>query len=147
MDPPYVGYISSRGFTPGADGVAAISDLGVLPSVLKATRLLVLWEERYLRVGFGMPVEAFESGVVVLDARFRGHTLHWRPFTATPATTPGRALHLQWGTPARYEDVELPGPVATLLGVWREFRDDDLTHTVIRLQEAGYEVNWVGHPD
>jgi hypothetical protein len=46
-------------------------------------------------------------------------------------------------TAARFEDAELVAPIAMLLRIWREFRQDDIQQTAIELQKAGYKLNWV----
>ena len=44
MDQPYVGFITSRPYYRGSDAEQAITTLGLLPSVLPATALVVTWE-------------------------------------------------------------------------------------------------------
>ncbi len=148
MDNSYIGSVECRPFYRGADAVSAIATLGLLPSVLKATRLLVLWEERDLHIALEMPQEHPAIGMVILDARFDGHTLHWHPISASADTAnrpepPG--VLVEWGTPARYENVALPEPIEALLQVWREFREDDIRQTVTGLEQAGYGVHWINY--
>ncbi len=50
LEQPYVGYLTCRPFSRGADAAAAIAELGELPSVLAATRLVVTWEAQDLNV-------------------------------------------------------------------------------------------------
>ncbi|MBO4273126.1 hypothetical protein [Microbispora triticiradicis] len=145
LDAAYLGHVVCRRFYRGADAAAALGGLGVLPSVVKATRLFVLWEERDLRTALEIQKESDASALVIVDARFDGHTLHWHPFNArlAPASS-GRepAILVQWDTPARYENVPLPPPIESLLQTWRELWDDDLERTAVQLQEAGYELYW-----
>ncbi|MEV1062784.1 hypothetical protein [Streptomyces sp. NPDC050263] len=146
MDQPYVGFVTCRLFYRGADAASALADLGLFPSVLMATRLVVSWEDRDLRTALELPGEPFANGLVILDAGFEQHTLHWHPFDVEvgeigPHGTPLVIPH--WGTPARIEDVPLLPPIAELLKTWREFRNEDIQETAIRLQEAGYEFNMV----
>lgn len=42
MDVSYLGYIVCRRFYRGADAAEALADLGVVPSLVKATRLFLL---------------------------------------------------------------------------------------------------------
>jgi hypothetical protein len=55
---PYIGYIVCRPFYRGEDAVTAIAGLGLLPSVMGLTRLLVVWEDRDLRTALEMPRSA-----------------------------------------------------------------------------------------
>jgi hypothetical protein len=145
LDRMYLGYVSCRRFFPGADAAEAVTALGLLPSVLKATRLLVLWEDCDLRRALEMPRTAAEKGICVLDARTTGHTLHWHPFDAEagyegPAGLPTAIPH--WRAPAQHEEARLLPPIAGMLAEWREFRTDDLQETAIGLQKKGYTLNW-----
>jgi len=74
-DQPYVGFISCRPFYRGADAAAAITDLGPLPSVLAATRLVVNWEDCDLRTALQVPGDTFPTAIVTLDADRTDHTL------------------------------------------------------------------------
>ncbi|MGW4030705.1 hypothetical protein ACWEFL_15520 [Streptomyces sp. NPDC004838] len=146
LEHAYIAYVVSRSFYRGSDAATAIENLGLLPSVLKATRLIVTWEDSDLRTALEVPGDGFANGMAILDARFDRHTLHWHPFEAEASTPSAHGIPTiipHWGTPARYEDVELPAPIAGLLRLWREFRDDDVEQTAIQLEEAGYEVNWI----
>ncbi|MFF9206024.1 hypothetical protein ACF1AE_30275 [Streptomyces sp. NPDC014986] len=146
MEQPYVGFVTCRPFYRGADAASALAGLGLFPSVLMATRLLVVWEERDLRTALELPGGSFGTGVVILDAGLDGHTLNWHPFDievggAGPHGTSTVVPH--WRTPARYENAQLLTPVAALLDVWREFRHEDIQETAIGLQQAGYEFDMV----
>ncbi|WP_035948546.1 hypothetical protein [Parafrankia sp. EUN1f] len=143
MDAAYVGYVVSRRFYRGDDAASAIAALGVLPSVLMATRLIIAWEDSDLRTALELPGNGFATGMVLVDASFDRHVLRWHPFRAeaAPAGSAARA-RVTWATPARYENVPLLAPIEALLAVWREFRGDDLERTALELQQAGYEVNW-----
>lgn len=143
---PYIGYVVCRRFYRGDDAVAAIGDLGALPSVMKVTRLMILWEDSDLKTAMELEGRPFQMGLMLVDARFDRHTLHRYPFE--PVST-GQVVdsvptvRLQWGTPQQHEDVPLPYPITCLLRTWRELRDDDIQKTTITLQQAGYELNWV----
>ncbi|MEU3612878.1 hypothetical protein ABZ725_11285 [Streptomyces sp. NPDC006872] len=146
MDQPYVGFITCRPFYRGADAATALANLGLFPSVLMATRLVVAWEDCDLRTALELPGEPFANGLVILDAGFEGHTLNWHPFDIEVGEVSQHGIPLvipHWGTPARVEDVQLLAPIAALLETWREFRSDDIQETAIGLQEAGYEFNMI----
>ncbi len=145
MEHSYIGYVVCRRFYRGADAASAIAGLGLLPSALMATRLIVVWENRDLRTALELPGEGFPTGIAVLDARLGGHILHWHPFDIEVTGTSSHGIPTiipHWRPPVRYTDVELLVPIAALLEVWREFRNDDLQRMAIDLQEAGYELNW-----
>ena len=54
---PYIGYVRCRRFYRGSDAAVAIGELGVLPSVLRATRVVVSWEAQDLNVALQAPVD------------------------------------------------------------------------------------------
>lgn len=148
MNNPYVGYMTCRYFYRGADAAEAIADLGLMPSVLAATRLIVLWEDCDLRTALEMRGESFATGLVVMDAQLDRHTLHWYPFAVEAGELSSFGVPTvipRWGAPARFEGAELVAPVAMLLRTWREFRRDDIQRTAIDLQKNGYELHWA-HP-
>jgi hypothetical protein len=62
----------------------------------------------------------------------------WLPFGAVQR---GSEIIVNWGKPARYENVTLHAPIEDLIKVWRE-PPDDLERTVLDLQEAGYRIKW-----
>ncbi|MEU0519995.1 hypothetical protein [Streptosporangium sp. NPDC006007] len=145
LDVPYLGYMVCRRFYRGADAASAVADLGLLPSVLVATRIIAVWEDSDMRTAFELSGAPFATAMVILDARLDGHTLHWHPFGAglsAPDHTGESEVVIKWGISNKYENVDLLAPFAALLQVWREFRKDDLEQTVTRLREAGYELNW-----
>lgn len=145
MEKPYVGYVTCRYFYRGADAAEAIADLGLMPSVLAATRLIVLWEDCDLRTALEMRGESFATGLVVMDAQLDRHTLHWYPFSVEVGGESSFGIPTvipRWGAPARFENAELLAPVTTLLRTWRELRRDDIQQTAIELQKNGYELHW-----
>lgn len=76
LEPPYVGCLTCRPFYRGEDAWAAVAALGVLPSALGASRLVLTWEHADLCTALELPgVEGFPAGVVVVDAGRQGHTL------------------------------------------------------------------------
>ncbi len=146
MPSPYIGYVMCRRFYRGDDAVVAIGELGILPSVMKMTRLMILWEDSDLKTALEQEGRSFQMRLMLVDARLNHHTLHQYPFEPVPTgqvvdSVP--TIRLQWGTPQQDEDVPLPYPITRLLRTWRELRDDDIQKTAITLQQAGYELNWV----
>lgn len=146
LQQPYIGSVTCRRFYRGADAASAVADLGLFPSVIGATRLLVVWEDRDLRTALELPDAPSANGVVILDAGIDRHTLNWHPFEAEagdigPLGIPTVIPH--WGTTARYEDAPVLAPITDLLRIWREFRRDDIRETGHRLEEAGYEFQLI----
>jgi hypothetical protein len=152
--PPYLGYLTCRPFARGRDAAAAVASLGVLPSVLGASRLLVTWEHADLCTALEMPgADSVGPGVVVLDADRFEHVLRWHPLQAraggigdlgTPTVAP------EWGEPRAFPDSPLPGPVEELLGVWRmrgTWTDAEVERICHNLWAAGYEMRWVDIDD
>ncbi|MGW1061193.1 hypothetical protein [Micromonospora rubida] len=134
----YIGYAISRRFYQGADAAAAIANLGRLPAALAATRLFVVWEETDLRKALEMSNPRPAQGLSIVDVRADGNTMLWLPFDAAKL---GSRIVVNWGSPARYENVKLHSPIEDLIKVWRG-PPDDLERTVLGLQEAGYQIKW-----
>jgi hypothetical protein len=146
MTPAYAAYITSREFYPGSDAAVAIAELGVLPSVLMATHLVVTWEYADVYRALETPDGPFLEALAVLEASMSGHTLRWHPFQIHPGphNRDGALTVLPtWGEPVRYPNAPLPGPIERLLRIWREWRAGDLNQTVISLQQAGYGVRFM----
>jgi hypothetical protein len=150
LDPPYVGYLTCRPFYRGRDAALAIALLGLLPAALAATRLVVTWENEDLCTALELPRSSgFPNAVIVVDAHRHGHTLRWHP-ARLRINAPGRAgpptVTPEWGPVHRDRDVELPGPVAELLEVWRSPRswsEVELVGLYARLETAGYRMRWI----
>ncbi|MFI8528271.1 hypothetical protein ACIGB8_27690 [Promicromonospora sukumoe] len=144
-DQPYVGFISCRPYYRGADAAAAITGLGLLPSVLAATRLVVTWEDHDLRTALQVPGDTFPTAIVTLEADQNNHTLLWHAFDAQPgplseAGVPTVQPH--WQQSVRYANPPLLEPIAALLDLWRQARRDDVEQTASGLQQAGYTIRW-----
>lgn len=146
VEPPYVGYVTRREFYRVPDAPAAIAELGILPSVLAATRLVVTWEHADLCTALELPGGPFPPGVVVLDAPVDGaETLRWYPFRldAGPLDAAGAPTVVPvWSDPVQHQDPVLPDPLRRLLAVWREWRQDDIEQAAARLTAAGYRISW-----
>ena len=68
LEQPFMGQLSCRRFYSGADAAAAVMTMGVLPAVMAATRLVVVWEAQDLNVALEAPVDSDGSALCVLDA-------------------------------------------------------------------------------
>src|SRR5690242_11127064 len=68
LAPPYLGKVTTRRFCRGDDAALAVTALGVLPSLLLATHVVVVWEYADLCTALELPGEAFPTGLVVLEA-------------------------------------------------------------------------------
>lgn len=144
--PTYLGHVTARRYTRGADAARAVVDLGLLPSVLQGPRLVVTWEHADLCRALGQAGEQFPAALVVLDATLREHTVRWHPFTPAygQRTASGAwTIAPEWGEPARVPGAALPPAVAALLALWREQRGGDLDATRAQLERNGFRVSWV----
>lgn len=144
MDQPFVGKIAVRPFHPGADAAAAIAGLGLAPSVLAATRLLVTYERQDVNAALGERVDFDACAVVAVDADFDGHVAVAYPLRMTPAADWHRtgAVIPEWATEHRVPGDVVPGPVKQLLDLWRLWREADLDATLNELEAAGYRMTW-----
>lgn len=145
MAQPYVGHVVCRRFYQGEDTVAAIGDLGVLPSVMRMTRLLVVWEHLDLRTALLEENDSTGMNLMMLDAQLDEHTVHQHPFEGVPTgeiVDGVPAIRVQWNPPTERKDGPLPRPITRLLDTWREWRSADLQKTAVALQDSGYELYW-----
>ena len=151
VEEPYFGYLSCRPFYRGGDVVDAMGVMGVIGSLLGASRLLVVWEHQDLCTALELPgAESEPYGQVVVDAeRDGGHVLRWRPFRlhiGQPTSVGLPSVVPEWGDPALHPDVKLPTPVEALLAVWREPRawtSAERADALAYLEESGYRMRWV----
>ncbi|MCA1604042.1 MAG: hypothetical protein LC775_00820 [Acidobacteria bacterium] len=145
LDQPYVGYLTCRSFDRGADASRAIAELGELPSVLAATRLVVIYEAQDLMVALGGPVDPDGSALVVLDATFEQHTIRWRPYRLrSGGWLRGGGVAVEWGPVEVQRGLAVPFAIARLLMVWRELRLGDLDES-LRRSEPSAPVPSAGH--
>lgn len=151
LDPPYVGYMTCRPFYRGQDAATAISLLGLLPAALRASHLVVTWENEDLCTALQLPHDGsgFPNAVVVVDASRRGHTVRWHP-VRLHVSPPGRAglptVTPEWGPAHHDQHAELPAPVAELLAVRRSpkpWSDGELVKLYASLESTGYEMRWI----
>jgi len=144
QEKPYIGFITCRRFYRGQDATVAIGDLGIMPSVMKLTRLMILWEACDLSLA--MEQGSGPMALMLVDATLSRHNLYRYPFNPVPTgrTNKGIAsIRLDWETPQQFADTRLPDPVTRLLRTWRELRDGDIRDTWIALEQSGYELDFV----
>ncbi|MGQ0480974.1 MAG: hypothetical protein ACT4O0_08105 [Pseudonocardia sp.] len=150
LDPPYVGYLTCRPFYRGTDAATAIARLGVLPSALGASRLVLTWENADLCTALELPgADGFPPGVVVVDAGRDGHVVRWHPMrlhVGRPGPDRFAPVSPEWGRVQRLPEAALPEPIAELLAVWRtarEWPDVEIVHVCASLEGAGYQMRWI----
>ncbi|MDX8056193.1 CHAT domain-containing protein [Lentzea sp. BCCO 10_0798] len=146
LDRPYVGYVETPDFSRGADAAWAIRGLGILPSVLAASRLLVVWEHLDLCTALEIEVQHTASALMVLEASLDDHVLTAHPLTVDvgpPSPFGITAIVVAWHDAVQFPQADLPGPVAEILSMWRLQVRDDPTQTVAGLEQAGYRISWV----
>jgi hypothetical protein len=151
LDPPYVGYLTCRPFYRGSDARTAIGALGVLPALLGASHVVVVWENADLCTALELDEpDGFPAGVVVVMADQCQHTLCWHPMRMRIEQAPGGgggvSVISKWGPVQRLPGGDLPDPVAELLAIWRRPRTwselDQLT-AYTALERGGYQMRWV----
>ncbi|MGD9525203.1 hypothetical protein [Pseudonocardia sp.] len=147
---PYIGSVSTRPFFRGKDACDAVATLGLLPSLLCATQLVVVWENADLCTAVDPPADVgYASAVVVLDATMNDHVLRWHSFEPHlgEVTFDGmQTIRPEWRSPAQFPGAPLPAPVLELLTLWREWRVGDVQAAITELESAGYRTSWVQRP-
>jgi hypothetical protein len=149
LDPPYIGYVVCRPFYRGADAAAAMVALGALPAALRASRVLVCWEQSDLYTALELPDPHDTTGLVTIDADERGHVVALHPARlelgpVNPDGLPTAVPH--WGPVTHESGGWVPGPIAGLLASWRASRvhsDVEVVSVCAALEQAGYQVRWV----
>jgi hypothetical protein len=152
---PYQGFITSRPFRRGSDAELAIAALGLLPSVLKATTVVITWEHADLYTALNMPGNrGFPTALAVVDASLDAeefgapaprHALRLYPFDLQvgPLNRDGVPTGIpRWYRPEHYPDGVLAEPIVRLLELWRAQRDHDLAATVAELRQWGYRIRF-----
>ncbi|MGH3566422.1 MAG: hypothetical protein ACRDRH_10385 [Pseudonocardia sp.] len=110
---PCLGSVATRPFRRGADAGSAVAALGLLPSVVPATRLVVVWEYSDLCSALDLPGwrdGRYPLGLVVLDADLAEHVVRWHPFRMRADASCDSALPIpasasvwtEWGPVARH---------------------------------------------
>ncbi len=154
LDPPYLGYLTCRPFCRGEDAAQAVRAMGLVGSMLGASRLVVTWENADLCAALELPgADEVQTGVVVVDADRTGHVLRWHPAVfgdAQLSASGGWTARAHWGRAVTYpRDVELPAPVADLLWAWRAERvwsETEFLAALSGMEQGGYSMRWVTRP-
>lgn len=155
LDPPYLGYLTCRQFYRGEDAAQAVRAMGLVGSMLGASRLVVTWENADLCTALELPgAEEVQTGVVVVDADRAGHVLRWHPLVlrvGTPNSVGAPTARAEWGRAVTYpRDVELPAPVSDLLWAWRAERvwsEGEFLAALGGMEQGGYSMRWVTRPE
>ena len=97
LDPPYVGYLTSRPMYRGEDAAQAVRAMGLVGSLLGTARLVVTFENADLCTALELSGAAEAGpGVAVIDADRDGHEMRWRPVLLQPGP-PDAARHTRGG--------------------------------------------------
>ena len=142
---PYMGTVSTRPFYRGRDAADAVTVLGLLPSVATATHLVAAWDYEDLNVALQCTGSECPTGLVVLEASLDVHTVRWNPYIQHVGTNRGDGLATvlpEWDRPVHHPDGWLPGPIISLLALWREWRAGDIDETRAELAAAGFSIFW-----
>lgn len=141
LNPQYLGSIRARPFRAGRDAEAAVSDLGLLPSILGVSHLVVVWDNVDLSLALVQPGRV--AGLVVLVADRTSHTLRWHPFDARPSQKKeGRVVAVpEWAPVQHYPGARLPTPVTYLLELWRRYHRGDVALLIEQLSAAGFRMS------
>ena len=147
VNPSYLGSVATRPFYRGADAAHAVSTLGLLPSVVSATRLVVVWEHADLAAALESP-EALDgelpNGLVMVDALMSSHVVRWHG-VGFHIGLPGEDLLIpEWRPVVEHPEGRLPDPVADLLELWRQWRRADVVQVLGELRATGFIVSWTG---
>lgn len=143
---PYIGSVSTRPYFRGKDACDAVTTLGLLPSLLCATHLVVAWENADLSRAVDPPADVgWATALVVVEADMTGHVLGWHSFephlgVARPDGL--QPINPEWREPAQIPDAPLPAPIFDLLKLWRQWRVGDVPATIADLETAGYRMSW-----
>ncbi|ANY06374.1 hypothetical protein [Pseudonocardia sp. HH130630-07] len=128
--------------------------MGLLASMVNASRLVVVWEQADLQVALQRPGPALPSGLVVLDAPRDGeHVVRWRPMGLVQTGTRSDGLPVVAAQWERGHDVaggRLPEPISGLLELWRHRRSwsgEEMAALYSAMEDGGYLVSWAQRPD
>lgn len=149
---PYLGYVTCRPFYRGEDAAEAVSAMGLVASMVGATRLVVTWENADMWAALRhSAADIAARAVVVVDAVRAGHdhTLRWHPMRLHegPLSAGGvPTCRPEWGRASHQHRARLVAPIAELLAVWRApqvWADDELVATYTDMEISGYSMRWV----
>jgi hypothetical protein len=139
---PYLGHVATRPYREGRDAAAAIARLGAPAAAVRATQVVLIWEEQDLWVSLLGP-GGYPTGMAVVIATTTGHVLHWHP-AVFHLVSHGRrkapTIWPQWGPVETVDNAELPHVITDALDRWRAFADDG-PHMFEELAADGYRVS------
>lgn len=142
----YLGWIGCRPYEPGRDAHNAIVGMAWPAAALSANRILVAWEDRFLRTALSGEGD-YVPAVLIADIPILGrHTVNWWPYTLTPIDSPLQVATLEWVPDATGQQVglELPPPVAELADIWKANRGRlDPEDTVLTALDNDYRASLV----
>ena len=124
---PYVGYVLARPYRQGLDAVKAITRRADAPAAVRATRLVLAWEDADLRTSLHGPGD-YPNGMAIVVASLGGqHSLRWHPVVlhvdrAGESRVP--SVRPDWGVPVTVDGATLPPVMATVLNTWRALEGD-----------------------
>lgn len=151
---PYAGYVRSRPFFPGDDAHTAVETLGLLASLVNASRLVMAWEQADLRIALQRPGEPLPTGLVVVDVPRDGeHVVRWNPaeLVQTGIRTDGCPIvAASWGPTQRIPGGRLPEPVSAALELWRSPRTwsaVEIAEAYLDMEDDGYHMVWPVRPE
>ena len=124
---PYVGYVLTRPYRQGLDAVKAITRLGDAPAAVRATRVVLAWEDADLRTSLNGPGD-YPNGMAIVVASLGGqHSVRWHPVVlhvGPPGESGLRSVHPDWGVPVTVDGATLPPVMAAVLNTWRSLEGD-----------------------
>jgi tetratricopeptide (TPR) repeat protein len=137
-DMPYLGVVMA----PDPDVMparATMPKLGVLPAVVSASHLCVVWDNQDLST-----VTNHASALLILEAGAEEVTLTVHPFDIAQgplANTGVPGILPMWHPAQQLDSTDLPAPIRALLTVWRTPPAEDLAAAQSSLEWNGYFVS------
>ena len=140
---PYVGYVLTRPYRQGMDAVKAITRLADAPAAVKATRVVLAWEDADLRTSLNGPGE-YPNGMAIVVASLDGrHSLRWHPVVLRRVGGLGESglplVRPEWGASVTVDGATLPPVMAAVLNTWRALEGDP-REVFAALIAGGYPV-------
>jgi hypothetical protein len=119
---PYVGYVLTRPYRQGLDAVKAITRLADAAAAVRATRLVLAWEDADLRISLHGPGD-YPNGMAIVVASLDGrHSLRWHPVVlhrGPPGESGLPSVYPDWGVPVTVDGAPLPPVMTAVLNTWR----------------------------
>ena len=139
---PYVGYVLTRPYRQGLDAVKAIMRLADAAAAVRATRVVLAWEDADLRTSLHGPGD-YPNGIAIVVASVGGeHSLRWHPVVLDVGSRGESGLpsvRPDWGVPVTVDGATLPPVMAAVLNTWRALEGDPRA-VFAELIAGGYPV-------